>query len=80
MDVACGDVKNAYLNAQTDERIVTLLGKKFFDAGLTSQTQQWARVAKAQYGLPSSGHKWWQMLSDTLIQLGYKRSRGDKDV
>lgn len=63
-----------------DERIVTLLGKEFYDAGLTSSPQQRSRVAKAQYGLSFSSHKWWKILSDTLIQLDYKRSRGDKDI
>ena len=64
--VAVGDVVNAYLNALTKEKIWTTGGTAFVRTGYTKDKFARARVVKAQYGLKSSGHQFWALLSDTL--------------
>jgi len=79
-EVAVGDVTNAYLNAMTIEKIWTTSGLEFVRNGFCRDVGTPAKVIKAQYGLKSSGHQWWGMLSDSLKCMGFVRSRGDQDV
>ena len=79
-DVAVGDVVNAYLNALTKEKIWTRGGTAFVRTGYAKDKNARARVVKAQYGLKSSGHQFWALLSDTLHSLGFFRCGGDPDI
>ena len=78
--VAVGDIENAYLNAYTSELIWTTAGLEFVSAGYVSKVGTPAIVIKAQYGLKSSGHQFWDLLSDTLRSIGFRRTLGDPDV
>jgi hypothetical protein len=80
MSVAVGDISNAYLYADTAEKIYTTCGEEFHRSGLIEEAGRTALVVKALYGLCGSGHQWWDMLSDTLRAMKFKRSRGDLDV
>ena len=79
-DVAVGDVNTAYLYAMTSEMIYTEADIAFVKEDYVKEIGEIARVVKAQYGLKTSGHEWWLVLSDTLADLGFKRSKGDPDV
>ena len=75
-DTAVGDVVNAYLNAETREKIWTTAGAAFQATGHAKSIHTRGRVIKAQYGLKSSGHQFWALLSDKLYSLGYFRCQG----
>ena len=79
-EVGVGDIINAYLNATTKEKIWTTAGPEFVECGFVNSVGTKARVVKVQYGLKSSGHQFWEMLSDILASLGFCRTRGDPDV
>ena len=78
--VAVGDINNAYLYATTKEKVYTIGGQAFVNAGYTAHASDLGRVCRAQYGLGTSGHEWYVVLAETLRELGFKRSRGDPDV
>ena len=62
--ILSGDIRSAYLNAETKEKIYTKLGVEFgTQAGLTSTVQ------KVLYGLKSSGNAFYMNLCDTLKKL-----------
>ena len=79
-NVAVGDIENTYLNTYTQEKIWTTVGLEFVSSGYVSKVGTHTIVVKAQYGLKSSGHQFWDLLSDTLRSLGFKRALGDPDV
>lgn len=75
LDIVCGDIQNAYLNAPTS-------GKVWFKAG-----PEWGEhegksvlIVRALYGLKSSGQAWRTMLSQSLQELGFSSSLADPDV
>jgi len=69
-DVRTGDIKNAYLNAFTKEKIWITCGPEFsrviIDGKEVNMTGRRALVVKALYGLKSSGRQWHKLLSDVL--------------
>ena len=75
LKVCSADIAGAYLNAPCAEKIYTVLGPEFGDlAGRT------AIVAKALYGLKSSGFSWRSTLSTTLREsLEFVQCQGDMD-
>ena len=74
--VCAADIGNAYLNADCAEKIYTVAGKEF-GAMLEGKV---LIVAKALYGLKSSGAAWRRHLSKSIADMGFKSSRGDPDL
>ena len=72
LQVKCGNVLNAYLNAPVMELIQTTLGTNFGnDKGNT------AIVVRALYGLKSSGPVFCKNLGECMSGLGYKPCLAD---
>jgi hypothetical protein len=83
-DVCTGDIKNAYLNAFTKEKVWITCGPEFakviIDGKEANMAGKRALIVKALYGLKSSGRQWHKCLSDILRGLGWLSSRFDADV
>ena len=73
-NLAC-DIQNAYLTAPCCEKIWTTAGPEF-----ESEAGKNMLVARALYGLKSSGAAFRAFLSETLYDLGYRPSMADPDV
>ena len=76
LDVCACDIGNAYLNANCREKLWTIAGAEFGpeDKGKVMI------IARALYGLKSSGAAWRAKLAETLDSLGYKPTQSDPDV
>ena len=75
LDVLGADIGNAYLNAETREKVYTTAGKEF-----GKYEGQTVIIIQALYGLKSSGAAWQSHLSQTLQDLGFTSSLADPDV
>jgi len=69
------DVGNAYLEAETKEKVYIVAGKGFSE--LEGHTLV---IFKALYGLRSSGLRYHEKFSDTMRDMGYNMSKADPDV
>jgi len=69
------DIQNAYLTAPCREKIWTVAGPQF-----GSRRVQKMIIARALYGLQSSGAAFRAFLSKTLYKIGYVPSLADPDV
>eukprot|EP00590_Aulacoseira_subarctica_P009613 CAMPEP_0172432188 /NCGR_PEP_ID=MMETSP1064-20121228/61925_1 /TAXON_ID=202472 /ORGANISM="Aulacoseira subarctica , Strain CCAP 1002/5" /LENGTH=215 /DNA_ID=CAMNT_0013179309 /DNA_START=1407 /DNA_END=2051 /DNA_ORIENTATION=- len=76
VDILAADIGNAYLNADTREKVHTTLGLEF---GQNFQGRT-AVICKALYGLKSSGAAWRAHLASTLHDLQYHFSLADPDI
>ena len=75
LEVAAGDVLNAYITAPITEKIWTKLGPEFGDdCGKT------AIIVRALYGLKSAGAAFRAHLSRCMRDLGYESCRADHDL
>jgi hypothetical protein len=75
LEVLGADVGNAYLNAETREKVYTTAGKEFGKyEGCT------VIIVRALYGLKSSGAAWRAHFSQTLQDFGFISSLADPDV
>ena len=79
LDVMVGDIGNAYLHADTEEKFYTRAGAEFEAVGLVPEGTL-LEVKKALYGLPTSGNRWHAHMSQTLREMGFKPTRFDPDV
>jgi len=68
-----GDVGNAYLNAETKEKIFTKCGLEFGP----EMVNRIAIVQKGLYGLKSSGNRWHSHFTKAILQMGFTPSRYD---
>ena len=75
MELWCTDIGNAYLEAKTLEKIYIVAGNEF--GPLEGHTLV---IQRALYGLRSSGARWWERLSDVLIEMGFTPSRAESDI
>jgi len=75
LDILGCDVSNAYLNAPCKEKIWVRAGKEF-----GSEEGCVMLIRRALYGLQTSGFSWRTVLSQTLMDMGYKPSVADPDV
>ena len=76
IDLMSGDISNAYLNADTKEKVWFRAGSEFGD-----QKGKRVKIVKALYGLPGSGNAWRAALADVLRNnMGYTSSLADPDV
>jgi Reverse transcriptase (RNA-dependent DNA polymerase) len=69
------DVGNAYLEAQTKEKVYITGGPEFGD--LEGHTLV---IYKALYGLRTSGLCWHQRFSDVLRSMGFKPCKAENDI
>ena len=75
LDTFAHDIGNAYLNAKCREKVWIDVGTDFgTEKGMVMI------IARALYGLKSSGSAWRAKLADTLMLLGYKSSKADADI
>ena len=80
LDILVGDIRNAYLYANTRETIFTRCDQSFINAGITSEDKTLAIVGKALYGLPTSVNRWHDKLASSLISMGFKPNKGNQNV
>ena len=59
------DVNNAFSHGELDEEVYIQMPKGIY------------RLKKSLYGLKQGSRKWFRKLKDTLISLGYIRSKND---
>ena len=78
-DIITGDIDNVYLNTNTELNIYTHAVTEFelvdiiYEEGLLE-------VAKALYGLPTSGNRWHVHIFHTLRAIRFNPTRFDPDV
>ncbi len=70
------DIRNAYINAETKEKIYVRCGPEFGP----ELEGRLAILQKALYGLKSSGNRWHAHFAKTLYNLGFEPTRYDNDV
>lgn len=75
LDVFACDIGNAYLNANCREKLWTIAGAEF-----GSEKGAIMVIARALYGLKSSGAAWRAKLAETMSEIGYFPSQADPDV
>ena len=75
LNVSACDIGNAYLNAPCRERLWTVAGSEF-----GSEQGSVMIIARALYGLKSSGAAWRSTLAQSMEQLGYSPTQADPDV
>ena len=69
------DIGNAYLEAETKEKIYIVAGKEFGERAGHKLV-----IRKALYGAKTSGKRWHERLSDVLRNEGFSPSKADTDV
>ena len=75
LEVWCTDIGNAYLESYTQEKVYFTAGPEFGDrAGHTLV------ICKALYGLKSSGLRWHEKFADTLRDMDFVPSKGERDI
>jgi hypothetical protein len=74
--VLAGDVGNAYLHAETKEKVYVRCGPEF-GPELEGRI---AIIKKSLYGLKSSGAQWHAHFAKTLHTMGFNPTRFDNDV
>ena len=75
LDISCCDIGNAYLNADCREKLWTVAGSEF-----GSDKGSVIIIARALYGLKSSGAAWRAKLAETMRTIGYTPTQADPDV
>ena len=76
LKILAGDIQNAYLNAETKERVWFEAGPEFGDHGGKP-----ILIVRALYGLRGSGKAWRYNLADKLRnELNFRSSLADPDV
>ena len=66
LEILCGDISNAYVNAYTDKKMCVYAGPEF---GIKEGSL--IIIKKDLYGLKTSGERWHTHLADTLISMGF---------
>ena len=75
LQVLCGDIGNAFIQANTKEKIYTRCGPEFGE-----HQHSIAVIVRALYGLTTSAERFRTMLADFLRIIGFKPTRFDRDV
>ena len=76
LEILCGDIRNAYVNAYTNEKVYAIAGDEFRKAMKGSIFI----IVWALYGLRTSSERWHSHLSDTLRGFNFKPTRYDNNV
>ena len=69
------DIGNAYLEAQTKEKVYIIAGPEF-----GPKAGHVLIFNKALYGLKSSGLRWHERFADTLREMGFTPSKAENDI
>ena len=69
------DIGNAYLEAQTSEKVYIIAGPEFGD-----REGHILVIHKAQYGLRSSGARWHDKFADCLRDIGFQPCKAEPDI
>ena len=75
LDIYCTDIGNAYLEAQTKEKLFIIKGPEF--GSLEGHTLV---INKALYGLRSSGLRWHEKLADSLREMNFYPTKAEEDI
>ena len=75
LQVMCGDIGNAFIQANTKEKVYTHVGKEFGE-----HAGKIALIIKALYGLTTSAEHFHSLLADFLQECGFNPTRFDRDV
>ena len=70
-----GDISNAFVQADTDEKIYSIAGPEFGE-----KEGSIVIVKKALYGLATSARRWSLTLGDAIKDMGFKPTRADPDL
>jgi hypothetical protein len=77
LEILCGDVGNAFINAFMNEKVWTRAGLEF---GPSLNGKALIIVFKALYGMSLSAKHWRANFAETLCSLGFSSSQVDLDV
>ena len=77
LNILSTDVGNAYLNAECREKVHVKCGKELF--GIENEGK-YAVIARALYGLKSSGASWRHHFATEIRGMGFKDTKADADV
>ena len=72
LEVLCGDIGHAFIQAFTKEEVFTQCGREFGDGAQCN-----AIIIKALYGLTTSAERYRTLFPDFLRNLGFKPTRYD---
>jgi hypothetical protein len=75
LDVWATDIGNAYLEAETKEKLYIIAGREFGD-----KHGHILIIKKALYGLRSSGKRWHERFADCLQNEGFQPCKTEPDV
>lgn len=75
LEIICGDIGNAFIQADTKELCYTRCGVEF-----GSRFGCIAIIIRALYGLTMSAERWRSLFADFLLTLGFFSVRYDRDV
>jgi hypothetical protein len=75
LSIMAGDVGNAYLEAETKEKIYTIAGPEFGEL-----EGHILIIRRALYGLRTSGARWHERFAETLRAEGFKPCKADPDL
>ncbi|KAJ3576496.1 hypothetical protein NP233_g369 [Leucocoprinus birnbaumii] len=76
-DIECVDVKTAYLYGKLDEEIYMEQPEGFQTKGMGDCV--W-KLNRALYSLKQAGLAWWREMSESMLQLGFKRCKSDAGI
>jgi hypothetical protein len=76
LDILSADVQNAYLHAETSEKVWTRAGQEFGKEYVGRPCY----IVRALYGLKSSGARFHDYVAKTLRDAGFVSSKADPDV
>jgi hypothetical protein len=79
LSILTGDIGNAYLYANTNEKIYCRTGEEFRNSGY-GEGGELAVLVKALYGTKSAANRWHAHLADTLRSMNFASSRYDPDI
>jgi len=71
------DVKTAFLNGNLEEDIYMQQPEGFVKKGEQNKV---CKLQRSLYGLKQAGRAWYQMIDNTLIQMGFKRTHADNCI
>ena len=70
-----GDIGNAFVQADTNEKIYTIAGPEFGE-----KEGSVVIIKKALYGLATSARQWSLTLGDSIKEMGFRPTRADPDL
>ncbi|MGH7955023.1 MAG: reverse transcriptase domain-containing protein [Gloeomargaritales cyanobacterium] len=75
LDIATGDIGNAFLHADCKEKVYSRAGPEF-----GPREGCILIMLRALYGLVTSSRQWHEFLADSLRAMGFKPTRADPDI